>query len=59
MRTESKKRLGTAELQAKNTTIEAQRLIIDVKNALLSGEILVASVKDVTPKPEGGVPGIG
>lgn len=45
-------RLAAAELQAKNTTIEAQRLIIDVTNAMISGEILVGSVKDVTPKSE-------
>jgi hypothetical protein len=46
-------KLAAAELQAKNTTIEAQRLIIDVKTAMLSGEILAASVKDVTPQTEG------
>lgn len=45
-------KLAAAELQAKNTTIEAQRLIIDVKDAMLSGEILVGSVKDVTPQRE-------
>ncbi len=45
-------KLAAAELQAKNTTIEAQRLIIDVKDAMLNGEILVGSVKDVTPQRE-------
>jgi archaellum biogenesis ATPase FlaH len=52
LRLRSDLKLAAAELQAKNTTIEAQRLIIDVKDAMLSGEILVGSVKDVTPHRE-------
>jgi hypothetical protein len=45
-------KLAAAELQAKETTVEAQRLIIDVQKAMLNGEILVDSMKDVAPKPE-------
>jgi hypothetical protein len=45
-------KLAVAEIQAKNTTIEAQRLIIDVQKAMLNGEVLVASMKNVAPQPE-------
>lgn len=52
LRLRSDLKLAAAELQAKNTTIEAQRLMLDVKSGLLSGEIVVNSMKDVTPKPK-------
>jgi hypothetical protein len=45
-------KLAAAEVQAKDATIRAQNLIIDVHTGLLSGEILLKSVRDVTPKPE-------
>jgi len=52
LRFRSDLKLAAAELQAKETTIEAQRLIIDVQKGMLNGEILVDSMKNVTPKPE-------
>lgn len=52
LRVKSDLKLAAAELQAKNTTIEAQRLIIETQKGLLSGEIVFNSIKDVTPKPE-------
>jgi CheY-like chemotaxis protein len=45
-------RLGSAELQAKNATIEAQQLIIQTQKGLLNGEIVFNSMKDVTPRAE-------
>lgn len=45
-------KLAAAETQAKDATIRAQNLIIEVQKGMLSGEILANSVKDVTPKPE-------
>src|SRR6266446_3721901 len=45
-------KLAAAELQAKNRTIEAQQLIISVQKGLMNGEVLVDSLKEVTPKPE-------
>lgn len=45
-------RLASAELQAKNMTIEAQQLIIQTQKGLLSGEIVLNSMKDITPKEE-------
>jgi archaellum biogenesis ATPase FlaH len=45
-------KLASAELRATNATIEAQQLIIDVQKKMLNGEILIDSVKDVTPKHE-------
>jgi hypothetical protein len=45
-------KLAAAELQAKNATIQAQQLMIEIQKALLSGEIIFDSLKDVTPKPE-------
>jgi CheY-like chemotaxis protein len=42
-------RLASAELQAKSTTIEAQQLIIQTQKGLLNGEIVLNSIKDVTP----------
>jgi hypothetical protein len=50
LRFQSDLRLAAAELQAKNATIEAQQLTINVQKALLNGEILLDSVKNVTPK---------
>ena|ERR1041385_2210085 len=52
LRLKSDLKLAAAELQAKDTTIQAQQLIISVQKGLLSGEVLVDSLKDVTPKPE-------
>jgi len=52
LRLRSDLKLAAAELQAKNTTIEAQQLIIEVQKGLLSGEVVINSIKDVTPKPE-------
>lgn len=52
LRLRSDLKLAAAELQAKNATIEAQRLTIDIQKGLLSGEILIDSIKDVTPKLE-------
>lgn len=52
LRCRSDLKLAAAELQANETTIEAQRVIINVQKAMLSGEILADSMKDVTPKPE-------
>lgn len=43
---------NSAELQAKNAAIQAQQLTIDIQKGLLSGEIIIDSLKDVTPKPE-------
>jgi CheY-like chemotaxis protein len=45
-------RLASAELQAKNMTIEAQQLIIQTQKGLLSGEIVLNSMIDVTPKED-------
>lgn len=50
LRFQSDLKLAAAELQAKNATIEAQQLTINVQKALLNGEILLDSMKDVTPK---------
>jgi hypothetical protein len=52
LRFQSDLKLAAAELQAKNATIEAQQLTISVQKALLNGEILLDSMKDVTPKPK-------
>lgn len=52
LRLRSDLKLAAAELQAKNTTIEAKQLIIDVQKAMLNGEILVGSMKNVTAQPE-------
>lgn len=43
-------KLASAELKAHATTMEAQQLIIDIQKGLLSGEVMVNSIKDVTPK---------
>ena len=45
-------RLASAELQAKATTIEAQQLIIQTQKGLLNGEIVMNSIKDVTPSAD-------
>jgi hypothetical protein len=50
LRFQSDLKLAAAELQAKNATIEAQQLTINVQKALLNGEILLDSMKDITPK---------
>ncbi|HYE76343.1 MAG TPA: hypothetical protein VEF04_23565, partial [Blastocatellia bacterium] len=50
LRLRSDLKLAAAELQAKNTTIQAQQLTIDIQRGLLSGEIIIDSLKDVTPK---------
>lgn len=50
LRVQSDLKLAAAELQAKNATIEAQRITINVQKSLLNGEILLDSMKDVTPK---------
>lgn len=52
LRLRSDLKLAAAEIQAKNTTIRAQNLIIEVQKEMLSGEILASSVKGVTPTPE-------
>jgi hypothetical protein len=52
LRLRSDLKLAAAEAQAKETTLEAQQLIITLQKAMLSGEILLDSIKDVTPKPE-------
>lgn len=52
LRFQSDLRLASAELQAKSATIEAQQLTINVQKALLNGEILLDSMKDVTPKKD-------
>jgi hypothetical protein len=48
LRLRSDLKLAAAELQAKDATIKAQTLMISI----LNGEILVHSLKDVSPKPE-------
>lgn len=50
LRFQSDLKLAVAELQAKNATIEAQQITITIQKALLNGEILLNSMKDVTPK---------
>ena len=48
-------KLAAAEIQAKNATIEAKDAIIAAKNLLigmLNGDVLINSMKNVTPKPE-------
>ncbi len=50
LRFQSDLKLAGAELQAKNATIEAQQLTINVQKGLLSGDILLNSMKDATPK---------
>lgn len=52
LRLRSDLKLAAAELQAKNATIEAQRLTIDIHKRLLSGEIIIDSLKDVIPKSQ-------
>jgi hypothetical protein len=52
LRLKSDLKLAAAEAQARDATIKAQQIILSVQNALLSGEILVKSINDVTPKPE-------
>lgn len=45
-------KLAAAEIQAKNATIQAHELTISIQKRLLSGEIIIDSLKDVTPKPK-------
>jgi hypothetical protein len=48
-------KLAAAEIQAKNATIEAKDAIIAAKNlviGMLNGDVLINSMKEVTPKPE-------
>lgn len=45
-------KLAAAELQAKNTTIQAQQLILDVQKGLLSGEVSMISKNQLAPTPE-------
>jgi len=45
-------KLAAAEQQAQAKTIEAQQLIMDVQKGLLTGKVMVNSIKNVTPKPE-------
>ncbi len=52
LRLRSDLKLAAAEAQAKETTLEAQQLTITLQKAMLSGEILLDSMKDVTPEPE-------
>jgi hypothetical protein len=52
LRLQSDLRLAAAELQAKNATVEAQQITIDVQRGLLSGEISIGQMKDVTPKED-------
>lgn len=44
--------LAAAEIQAKNATIQAQQFTLEQQRRLLSGEIIIDSLKDVTPKQE-------
>jgi hypothetical protein len=61
----SELKLAAAEVQAKNATIQAQQLTIEVQKGLLSSDIMLDAMKDVTPKPEdkesllGGVVALG
>jgi hypothetical protein len=48
LRLRSDLKLAAAELQAKDATIKAQSLMIGI----LNGEVLLDSVKEVSPKPE-------
>jgi hypothetical protein len=50
LRLRSDLRLAAAELQAKNATIQAHELIISIQKGLLSGEIIIDSLKDLPPK---------
>lgn len=50
LRFQSDLKLASAELQAKNATIEANTLTIDIQKRLLNGEILLNSMKNVSPK---------
>jgi hypothetical protein len=52
-------KLAAAELQAKDATIQTQQLTIDIQKGLLSGEILMDSMKNVTPKAEDKEPLLG
>jgi hypothetical protein len=52
LRLRSDLKLAAAELQAKNATIEAQQLILNIQKGLLSGEVMINSLKNVTPKPK-------
>jgi hypothetical protein len=45
-------RLAHAMIQAKDATIQAHQLTIRQQQHLLSGEIIIESMKNVTPKPE-------
>jgi len=45
-------KLAAAEMEAKNATIQTQKLMIDIQKGLLSGEIISQSMRDVTPKPK-------
>lgn len=50
LRLKSDLKLAAAELQAKNQTIEAQQLIINVQKGLLSSEVTLGFIKNVMPK---------
>jgi hypothetical protein len=52
LRLRSDLKLAAAEIQAKNATIQANELTISIQKGLLSGEIIIDSLKDVTPKPK-------
>jgi hypothetical protein len=52
LRLRSDLKLAAAEIQAKNATIQAHELTISIQKGLLSGEIIIDSLKDVTPKPK-------
>lgn len=52
LRLRSGLKLAAAEIQAKNATIQAHELTISIQKGLLSGEIIIDSLKDVTPKPK-------
>jgi hypothetical protein len=43
-------KVAAAELQAKNATIQAHQFTLEQQRRLLSGEIIIDSLKDVTPK---------
>jgi hypothetical protein len=55
----SELKLAAAELQAKNATIQAQQLTIGVQSRLLSHDVMVDSIKNVTPKSEDKEPLLG
>lgn len=45
--------LAHAVLQSKDATIQLQQATINLQRRMLGGEVMLESVKDVTPKPKG------